>query len=149
MSEETLYELYFAQVAGHIIDVRDITHIGPTEQNLSWESISDDEGINTYGDVPAGYRFEYAMKGTGEYQTFNVIVTTEEEAVQARDVLVVAHAKLWLPYPDATADAVMEATDEMSPEEVTEAINAIAETVPTVQESNTDLGNAGEGTTNV
>jgi hypothetical protein len=105
MAQETLYELYFAQVAGHIIDVRDIQHIGPTEQHTKWESTGDD---GAYGDVPDGYQFQYAMKGTGEFQTFEVVVDTEEEIAAARDILVAAHAKLWLPYPDEEKADVVE-----------------------------------------
>lgn len=127
MAQETLYELYFAQVAGHIIDVRDIQHIGPTEQHTNWEATGDD---GAYGDVPAGYQFQYAMKGTGVLQTFEVTVPTEEEAEAAREVLVAAHAKLWLPYPDAPVDAATpveaeeeKANDATNPEATVECGN--------------------------
>lgn len=89
MAQETLYELYFAQVAGHIVDVRNITYIGPVVNR--YEDCCIVEGGETGDEY--GFDFETSTSEFGPRLTWG----TKEEAEEARKVLVDAHAKLWLP----------------------------------------------------
>jgi hypothetical protein len=113
MAQETLYELYFAQVAGHIIDVRDITHISPVN-------------YDRYEDMHA---FRVLQKGAADYHSVAISSKNEDALLLDREALAAAHAKLWLPYPDE------EKSDEATTAETTSPSD-LSDVTPTKDESN-------------
>jgi hypothetical protein len=116
MAQETLYELYFAHIDGHIVDVRDITYIEKIHTRFSYD---------LEGEVDKQHaRFSIIIKGIPEYQRIQFDFVDKAAAETARQVLVDAHAKLWLPFPEEekAPEANMATEVSVAPTDSTEEV---------------------------